>query len=261
MVQGVELLERELDNLNCYSNDAVTLDLTKDAYGENGQLPCCKEHKNHSKVSVEPVSVNHAHHDHHHVGSENLTVKKYSIDGGSLAAIKLAGEKKKNRKRIKFDNGPKFPITGPVEISALYSGNNKEPVLIYVGKNGNQNPTGWYRSGSSNTWTRATGLDSVTPENITECANWNNLVKELKYSDSDLQECKEAKQDKQQEAQRSGSEESEGQGYKADAGGKEAKKDEPVESVVGSRENGLGEPGQGVDTSASNYEDSATVHE
>ncbi|AFZ79438.1 hypothetical protein BEWA_022860 [Theileria equi strain WA] len=180
-------LENVLDQQSCYSNDAVTLDLTKDAY--TGQ-PCCDGHKDSSRITVQDVPVNNNHdHDHKHMGSKNLTVKKYSIKHGQLAAIKLPGEK--TRRSITFSGQP-FPMKGPVEISALYSGNNKEPVLIYINDKSDTKNSGWYKSGgNADTWTEAPELSDVTPENITECANWNSLVKGLKDSDSGLQECQE----------------------------------------------------------------------
>ncbi|EKX72712.1 hypothetical protein BEWA_012710 [Theileria equi strain WA] len=197
-------LEKTLDEQNCYSNDAVTLDLTKDAYGTEGRSPCCDGHKSHSKVSVTPVPVNHTHHDHPHVGSNNLTVKKYSILGTTLAAIKLAdtGEKKK-KKRITFSGQP-FPMDSVESIYALYSGDNREPKLIYVNSIGDQtNVRGWYQNnGSDGEWTKATDLQGVTPETINDCPNWNNVVGKLKHSNRDLQECKElSESDKQKEQQ------------------------------------------------------------
>ncbi|EKX73622.1 hypothetical protein BEWA_036580 [Theileria equi strain WA] len=234
--KNAENLEQELDNLNCYSNNAVTLDLTQ-SVSKKGEQYCCDGHKDGPRVTIQNVPVNHP-----HVGSNNLTVKKYSITGQKLAAIKLYSGK--NRKRIKFDNGQQFPTSDVESVYALYYGKSQNPVLICVGKNGNQNPTGWYRSGSSNTWTKATELDGITPENITECANWNSLVKGLdEHSDSDLQDCsqeklREQKLQTQQEAQRSGGEESEGQGYKADAGGKEARAQDGVGPGGGKGESG-----------------------
>ncbi|EKX72153.1 hypothetical protein BEWA_046170 [Theileria equi strain WA] len=194
-----ELIEKKLDDLNCYSNDAVTVKLTKDAYG-TGKLHCCDGHKNHSKVSVEPVSVNHPH-SRHHLGSENLTVKKYSILGTTLAAIKhdSSSEDKKNRiKRIKIP-GLKASGNDPVDIYTVYSGNSKNPELIYVKGGDPSVDRKWFKKGGNGdeNWTKAPELSGIIPENITECANWNSLVGELRDSNSDLQDCSQEKLRKQ----------------------------------------------------------------
>ncbi|AFZ79850.1 hypothetical protein BEWA_026990 [Theileria equi strain WA] len=188
-----EQLDMVLDQQNCYNNNAVTLDLTKDAYGIDGQQPCCNDHKGtDSKISVNeiPVNHNHAHHDHQHVGSENLTVKKYSIIGEKLAAIKLPGEK--TRRSITL-GGQSFPMDSVESVYALYSGDNQEPVLIYLSKKGDDQNSGWYKNPSSNgsKWEKADGLDGVTPDNITECKNWNSLVGELRDRGANLEDCQE----------------------------------------------------------------------
>ncbi|AFZ79776.1 hypothetical protein BEWA_026250 [Theileria equi strain WA] len=144
-----EALEQILDQQNCYSNDAVTLDLTKDAY--TGGKPCCPEHKgsssSSSRVTIQNVPVNHKHHDH--VGSNSLTLTKYSITGQKLAAIKLESGDKKNKRKTITLSGPKFPISGPISISALYSDNSsKNPVLIYVESTGSPAVKGWYQKKS-----------------------------------------------------------------------------------------------------------------
>ncbi|EKX73865.1 hypothetical protein BEWA_039030 [Theileria equi strain WA] len=197
-----EDIEKKLDELNCYNNGAVTLDLTKDAYGPNGNLPCCEHHKGSSKVKITPVQVNN-HHDHQHVGSDNLTVTKYSITNGKLAAIKLGDSGKKSKRKSIILDGSKFPMDSVESVYALYSNGGTDPILIYVDKNPDTQNSGWYKNDDSNdTWTKADELSDVTPNNFgkLECKQWNRLVKGL-HTNSGLQECQEhlKKQEKPQE--------------------------------------------------------------
>ncbi|AFZ80300.1 hypothetical protein BEWA_031530 [Theileria equi strain WA] len=175
-------LEKTLDEQNCYNNNAITLDLSKDAYG-TGDKYCCDGHKGSSRITVASIPVNHK-----HVGSKTLMAYSYTISSEKLAAIKLAGGKK--RKTIKLD-GSEFPMEGVESVSALYSNGSKEPVLICLNMKGDDKTSGWYKSSGGDTWTKAPELGDVKPEEIqNNCKQWNALVGELKkHSDSNLQEC------------------------------------------------------------------------
>lgn len=190
-LQDGGLLEKTLYDLNCYRNNAVTLDLTKDAYGTGGGQPCCDGHKGSSRITVASIPVNHK-----HVGSKTLMAYSYTISSEKLAAIKLADSGKKNRKRITL-SGQQFPLSGVDSISALYSNDKKEPILVYLNKGNGDQDSGWYKPATSggDTWTKAPELQTVLPENINDCKHWNALVGVLRNSggDNNLQECKEDK--------------------------------------------------------------------
>ncbi|AFZ79518.1 hypothetical protein BEWA_023670 [Theileria equi strain WA] len=191
-------LEKVLDQQNCYSNNAVTLDLTRNnSEGhKHGKGYCCDEHRGDQyKVSVQEIPVNHR---HNHGKSTRLY--KHSItNGGRFAGIKYYENgdtnNPKNRNNVKIP-GLQNPGKDSVDIYALYSGNNQEPELIYVNSAGGSGVTGWFKkgSGTNGDWEKADKLQNITPDNFRdlECNEWNGVVGELDgYSVSSLQECQE----------------------------------------------------------------------
>ncbi|AFZ79670.1 hypothetical protein BEWA_025190 [Theileria equi strain WA] len=262
-------LEKILDEQNCYSNDAITLDLSRNnsEQPKYGKGYCCDDHKNSPRVTVEEIPVSHKHHNH----GRSAKFYKHTIGPTSkLAGIKYnegGSSDPKNRKRVTL-NGQPFPIPNVKNVYALYSGESKEPKLIYVNSTGGSGVSGWFKkgSGTNGNWEKAEKLNSITPENFRDldCNNWKALKEELNHDTSDLEECQESKQQleqRQQEAQRSGGEESEGQGYKADAGGKEAraqeqgtspKKPDPNDKAKGPGDTAPGLSGSAVDEASGN---------
>ncbi|EKX72350.1 hypothetical protein BEWA_048170 [Theileria equi strain WA] len=187
--QPQEALTTTLDDIRCLRDSEITLNLTKDAY--TGGKPCCEHHKDEKKVSVKEVPVNH---NHQHVPSNNLTVKKHSISSGySVSAIKYNEGGSGQVKSITL-NGLQFPISSHVSVYVLYCGNN--PALIYVKGNGQakwyQKPTGSSSSGNGNEQWEKVELDGITPSSFHNlgCQQWNDFVNVLTdYGYKNLQRC------------------------------------------------------------------------
>ncbi|EKX72998.1 hypothetical protein BEWA_015590 [Theileria equi strain WA] len=197
-LQDGEQLERELDNLNCQHNNAVTMDLyfiTSRNLTDNLSSPgenkyCCYEHGGNieygslgdNKIYVERQEV-HCKQQTHRTSTTLTAYYKHSIEAGStLAKIKYK-DSKGDRKRIKLSDHP-FPIKGPASVSAFYCTGN-EPVLIYV-EGGDVPINKWYkRNGNYGEWVEVSShlKKNITPKDLsesTECANWNVLVDALR---------------------------------------------------------------------------------
>ncbi|AFZ81026.1 hypothetical protein BEWA_004340 [Theileria equi strain WA] len=188
-----EKLEKELENLNCYNNNAVTLDLSKSL--STGQSYCCEEHrKTGTKIVVDKGEIIRD-------GNRKVGYTKYSITGGQLVGIKFykddVSNDEKYRRRITTTGGLKFPITGTVDIYAIHS--DKNPELIYVKSTGTKNPvTGWFQRGSDDNgkWTEVSAkLSGVDKDKIDNkqlsCQQWKALTGVLKHGDSDFVDCPE----------------------------------------------------------------------
>ncbi|EKX73043.1 conserved hypothetical protein [Theileria equi strain WA] len=164
-----EFLEQTLDDLTCEHNNAVTIDLTK-THSRNhsrtdGETYCCGYHnsKNEAKVTgrvtVKETQVTDP------TSSNPVKVYKHEIYDRSSRLTKIKyydnGDHSK-RKRITLDGQP-FPMTGPVEISALYSDDKQDPVLIHVKCGGIS--TGWYHkstgSGDNEQWTKVDHVEKL----------------------------------------------------------------------------------------------------
>ncbi|EKX73922.1 hypothetical protein BEWA_039600 [Theileria equi strain WA] len=175
-----ELLEQKLDELNCYHNGVVTMDLTEDHSKKHiDNNYCCKHHSN-GRASVTSDSVNangksdspihYYKHDTSDTSTHLAKIKYYSTGG------------QKNRKYIR-PHGFQFPTSGAVTVYAFYC-KDKDPVLIYLDYNGGQNDVkGWYKKDKTNVnkpWIKVlTGV--LDPNNIKYCKDkFNELVEVLK---------------------------------------------------------------------------------
>ncbi|EKX72609.1 hypothetical protein BEWA_044500 [Theileria equi strain WA] len=172
-----EPLETQLDGLNCYLNQAVTMDLSESR--KNGGPYCCSYHERTSlkKVSVTSGSVNAP-------GSgttRSIPYYKHEISGGTkLSKIKYyigddtVGSK---RKSIKIP-GLKSSANDSVKIYVFYCSKDN-PVLIYL--DSSQHVKGWYRKDKSSDekpWIKVLdNLSTKTPDNIKSCNDeFNELV-------------------------------------------------------------------------------------
>ncbi|AFZ80044.1 hypothetical protein BEWA_028940 [Theileria equi strain WA] len=260
-VYPTEDLTTKLDNVRCLRDSLVTMNLGK---GVSGSY-CCIYHKkkgDQGKVTVSEEIV----------PAGSIQYSKHSISSGDtkLAKIKFSSQWNQGTEIKITLSKQNLPIMGPVAIYAFYCERNG-PVLIYVDRGSAQ---GWYRKPNSNSsgkdeqWEKADELDGVTPETINNCTHWNKVVSKLRDSNSGLKDCpKETAKRLQEQGQqseretRTGGEESEGQGYKADAGGKEAraqeqgtspKKPDPNDKAKGPGDTAPGLSGSAVDEASGN---------
>ncbi|AFZ79755.1 hypothetical protein BEWA_026040 [Theileria equi strain WA] len=174
-----EALEKELDDLNCRLNQAVTMDLSESR--KNGQY-CCNK-----RISIS-----------HNFGktdkSDSMEYYVHSITQGSqLAKIKYYASSDTIRKRINADE-IEFPITGSVSVSAFYCGGN--PVLIYVKGNGHNGTNKWYKRKNNNDheskWELVqSDLKNIQPGDVSnpECEKKNKLVTVLKTIGCNIENC------------------------------------------------------------------------
>ncbi|AFZ79725.1 hypothetical protein BEWA_025740 [Theileria equi strain WA] len=171
-LQG-EALEQELDNLNCYNNNGVTIDLS---YSKStpGRSYCCYKHehekRNQGKVTVTVEKVSCTSHI-----SSSLTYYKHEANAGKwkVAAIKY-NDSKGDRKRITAKD-LQFPIYGPASISVFYC--QRKPVLIHVESNGNPRVKSWYKQRDGDTW-EETLNGAPNPDEIDD--GFKQLVEELR---------------------------------------------------------------------------------
>ncbi|EKX72815.1 hypothetical protein BEWA_013740 [Theileria equi strain WA] len=167
-LQG-EALEQELDNLNCYNNNVVTLNLSlkNPKTYRNGHSYCCKEHGcGREKVSVSKDFIT--------VGSSPIPYLKHEVDQNSKVAAIKYNDSKGDRKRI-TSNGLQFPIDGPTSISVFYC--QRKPVLIHVESNGNPRIKSWYKQRDGDTW-EETLNGAPNPDEIDD--GFKQLVEELR---------------------------------------------------------------------------------
>ncbi|EKX73891.1 hypothetical protein BEWA_039290 [Theileria equi strain WA] len=181
-----EALENTLDDLNCYSNGAATINLSQ-SNSTSGRQSCCSEHKNEKRVSVTD--------GHIKVNNDQMTkYTKYSISNGKLAGFKFyqddVSNDEKYRRRIR-STGLNFPIEGQVEIYTFYS--SKNPALIYV-KGSGQNK--WFKKPVTSNDTKDEEWEETLfgvpdPESITNCdKEFKKLAEELRELKCEgLQEC------------------------------------------------------------------------
>ncbi|EKX73853.1 Eukaryotic initiation factor 3 family member protein [Theileria equi strain WA] len=166
--QGGEQLEKELETLNCYNNDAVTMNLTESHsknHAGNKTKYCCGEHKDDTgKVTVTSGSVKVP-----DSGSKDIPYYKHEVTNGKVAGFKF------------YKDDVLLTFT-------LFT--DKNPVLIYVDSTGSPPVKGWFQRGNDNAqWTKVE-LNGITPENINNCTHWNKVVGELRgLGCKGLQEC------------------------------------------------------------------------
>ncbi|EKX72409.1 hypothetical protein BEWA_048760 [Theileria equi strain WA] len=204
--QLTEELIKELDEFTCEHHKGVNIDLSSTR--TNGESYCCNKHggkkkDGNGKVSVTENEVRCKIHNN----SSTITYHRHTVSGSyKLSGIRY-NENGGTRRNIAL-NGQRFPIPNVQAIYALYSGNKKEPILIYVEGN---TATGWYQkkgpSGGNNgneEWTKVKDkLNGITPEKFgtLDCPSWNDAVGVLRdCGDKTLEECpEESKQDPQLE--------------------------------------------------------------
>ncbi|EKX72167.1 hypothetical protein BEWA_046310 [Theileria equi strain WA] len=180
-----EDLEQELDNLNCYLNKAVIINLTEnhsEKHTSGNNTYCCKYHNGPSsgkgKVTVTSGSVTAQ-------GKSNnpITYYKHDISAGSSKLVKIKyyknSDTKTPRKRIKLGD-LNLPTKDSVTVYVFYCGGN--PVLIYLDYSGQDGVKGWYQKDKTNDnkpW-KSVLIGVTDPNNIKDCKDkFNELVKVL----------------------------------------------------------------------------------
>ncbi|EKX72483.1 hypothetical protein BEWA_049500 [Theileria equi strain WA] len=178
---GTRVIRKVLDDLNCYLNQAVTVDITQSNSTNkvNGQY-CCNNHyhRGAEKVSVTARKV-----------ANTIEYYKHDVntsDGSTVVAIKYYENSDTNTpsKRIKL-GGLILPTKESVKVYTFYS-NKKNPVLIYLDYDGlnKDNIRGWYEPNHSggDQWTRFSSvLPEDGPDNIkASTSNLYQVIKELK---------------------------------------------------------------------------------
>ncbi|EKX72709.1 hypothetical protein BEWA_012680 [Theileria equi strain WA] len=164
-----KLLEEKLDEFTCEHHNAVTIDLTRNKSSQRNKY-CCSYHSitDGGRVTVESVPIRC---EKHH-GS--IPLFKYTVNtsgrGVRVAAINYYDSNNTNspRKRIK-PSELTFPIPDVRSISAFYSDNSRNPVLIYVDSSGTRpSVKGWYKQNTGgNTWENApANLNNITPGDL-----------------------------------------------------------------------------------------------
>ncbi|EKX72339.1 hypothetical protein BEWA_048060 [Theileria equi strain WA] len=192
--QPQEALTTGLDDVRCFRDSEVTINLTK-SISEGDQPYCCHYHGTSGMVSVTPVTVSCTNPSHR---TSHLTAYKHSISGDSLklAGIKfyLNGDNAGNTPRTRIIlNTQRFPISSPVSIYAFYCTGN-DPLLIYVDSS-QANVKGWYKKGDygGQSWIKLnTELGDTTPDNFStlNCGQWKALREVLTgFGCADLKEC------------------------------------------------------------------------
>ncbi|AFZ80683.1 hypothetical protein BEWA_000880 [Theileria equi strain WA] len=154
-------LEQTLDELNCYSNNAVTINLTMSNSQNHidGGQDCCSEHKNEKRVSVKEVEIEG--------GKQKTKYTKYSISNGKVAGITSykddASNDEKNRKRDK-------------SVTCWF----QKP-----SSTGNNDNKQWENVSSQ---LQGINKDKIENEQLT-CSQRTDLAKVLKLGRNNLQEC------------------------------------------------------------------------
>ncbi|EKX72355.1 hypothetical protein BEWA_048220 [Theileria equi strain WA] len=198
-----ELLEQKLDDLNCYHNGVVVVDLTESHSKKHisSGTYCCGYHNNgESKVSVESKKVSCS----THLSSTPIPYFKHDVntsgDGLKLGTIKYYadGGKKSNSKRTRITiTRLNLPTS---DVQAVYAFHCKDgiPVLIYLSSSSDSSKKGWYKKGTyvgngNEEWiTTFSGLKDKIPDNFKSCSdgNFSKLVKTLReLGCNPLQEC------------------------------------------------------------------------
>ncbi|AFZ80066.1 hypothetical protein BEWA_029160 [Theileria equi strain WA] len=191
-----ESLEQTLDELNCYFNNGITIDLSYSKSKSGGNY-CCHKHENKKnkkggRISVEEKTVC----CQTHSGSATFFKHEFTSGHGvQLAAIKYNDTGR--RRRINID-GLGLPIKQSGKVSVFYS-DSKDPVLIYVESTGRQDVTGWYKKdlskGDDKLWTRVDAPIDITPDKLASPIDCNSegfkkligVLKQLKCEG--LQQC------------------------------------------------------------------------
>ncbi|EKX72560.1 hypothetical protein BEWA_050280 [Theileria equi strain WA] len=192
-----EDLEQTLDELNCYFNNGVTIDLSY-SKSKSGKKYCCPDNTHTKRVSVFKKTVSCVQHS-----SSSITYYKHEFTSdrtSKLAAIKYHTYPSR-RKRVNIPD-LNLPTKDSVKVTvyAFYS-DSRDLVLIHVESTESSPVTGWYKKpangsrGHDENWTTV-GINT-TPGDLEnkelDCSNNKNfkeLAKELKklgcYS---LQQC------------------------------------------------------------------------
>ncbi|AFZ79433.1 hypothetical protein BEWA_022810 [Theileria equi strain WA] len=206
--QLTEKFTKKLDGLVCEYHNGVTIDLSHSISTSGGSY-CCDQHKGKGgMVTVEAIEIKNE------SSSSHTTVYRHSIKDSQhkLVDIKFYKDDDQSQRRHIQSTSLNFPIPGPVEIYTFYSNGSRDPKLIYVHKDSDNRATGWYQmqgtSGNDRKWKKTyqklKGIDKgkIESRNL-GCQQWNYLVKELKHTNSDLQECPQeiAKQQLEQRAE------------------------------------------------------------
>ncbi|AFZ79761.1 WD repeat domain containing protein [Theileria equi strain WA] len=174
-------LEIQLDNLNCYLNQAITLNLShQNSHTHKNGSYCCYYHTPNSgkrvSVTLRTVRCRQNH--------QSADCYKHTVNTGEwrVAAIKYDPTRGITRNRITLDGQ-----ISPPHVKSVYTFYcNKNPVLIYV--EGGDKVKGWYKkpttTGNGNTdeqWTKVRNLDGITPDSAGEnCTNWTALKDALR---------------------------------------------------------------------------------
>ncbi|EKX72293.1 hypothetical protein BEWA_047580 [Theileria equi strain WA] len=164
-------LKKELDELNCYHNGAVTLNLTKSISTKNKQY-CCRYHVE-KKVTVGGgfVEVTDS-------GSKKIPFYKHSIVGNGLKLSKIkyyVGVNTDLPKKTIKSHALAFstPIPNVKSVSALYSDDNQDPKLIYVDYDGKDGIKGWFERKGKNrhNWYKPENEPEKPPDEIKDSSS------------------------------------------------------------------------------------------
>ncbi|EKX74070.1 hypothetical protein BEWA_041080 [Theileria equi strain WA] len=176
-------IERTLDDLVCEHHGAVTIDLSKGTSMSGNKPYCCRcDGHNNTKISLSSgkvPAVPTVEYYKHTINSGQLARIRYYFDGVGTDPRKTNDPDK--RRRIKSPELG-FPTLSVQAVYAFYCGGN--PVLIYIEGNGDGGTNSWYKKPTSNgntdeQWTKVQDLKDITPDNITECEQYNKLAAEL----------------------------------------------------------------------------------
>ncbi|AFZ80181.1 hypothetical protein BEWA_030340 [Theileria equi strain WA] len=199
-----EVIEKELDYLNCKHNSVVVMDLsldnsTRHTSGINNRYCCGKKHSNGQRVTVDKHKVSCK----KHPKSNHLKYYKHDFTlGTTLSKIKYYENTSADtpRKRIEI-SGLDLPtkLSAKVTVYAFYCTGN-DPKIIYVDYSGRQGVNGWYQKGAGDEsqWVNVSSMvKDIIPNNIKDCGDigFNQLVTALKNAGGcDYSKCKESTQ-------------------------------------------------------------------
>ncbi|EKX72331.1 methionyl-tRNA synthetase, putative [Theileria equi strain WA] len=176
-----ENFTKKLNEINCYLNDAVTLDLTKTnseaiskkSPSSGNNRYCCTYHEKQNDGKGGNISVNNGPVP---FNGDSIKYYKHEVTSGIPVAGVYYQDGSDLRKRIKIP-GLENPRNYSVKVYSFYCAGN-DPKLIYVDSSVH-NVTGWYGKGSDDIWKKALrGVDD--PDNIKDCQSWTQLNDELR---------------------------------------------------------------------------------